>query len=169
MDAIQIPYYAHPKELPSALPTMDAIKSSKEVLCEQSARKVVGLGSYFVAKYGLQVDLEEGLSMIFIKNTTSILVPTVYALFKDFASNENYIIMERIQGSRLDSIWTSLDDAHKRVIAFQIKAHFTKLRKLPSPMATVASAGSPFEITYFTPDSRTNHLDLKALSKRSQS
>jgi hypothetical protein len=168
MDSIQIPYYAHPEELPSELPTKNAIKSSKEVLCEQSARKVVGVAPCFVAKYGLQVDLEEGLNMIFIKNTTSILVPAVYALFKDSEKNENYIIMERIQGSRLDSIWSSLDDAQKRVIAFQIKVNFTELRKLVPLMATVASAGSLFEIIYSTPDLRTNHLDLKALSRQRQ-
>ena len=143
MDSIQIPYYAHPEELPSELPTKNAIKSSKEVLCEQSARKVVGLGSCFVAKYGLQVDLEEGWNMIFIKNTTSILVPTVYALFKDSETNENYIIMERIQGNRLDLIWISLDDAQKRVIASQIKANFTELRKLCSPNGYCSLGGKP--------------------------
>lgn len=133
MDSIQIPYYARPEELPSDLPTKDVIKSSTEILCEQSARKVVGVGLCFVVKYGLQVDLEEGWNMIFIKNTTSILVPRVYALFKDSESNENYIIMERIKGDRLDSIWTVLDYTQKRAIALQIKANLTELRKLRSP------------------------------------
>jgi tRNA A-37 threonylcarbamoyl transferase component Bud32 len=133
MFSIQIPYYAHFAELPSELPTKDAIKRSMEVLCEQSARKVVGVGPYFVVKYGLQVDLEEGWNMTFIKNTTSVHVPRVYALFKDAESNENYIIMERIEGDRLDSIWTSLDYTQKRAIASQVKANFTELRKLHSP------------------------------------
>jgi hypothetical protein len=57
MDSIQIPYHVPPEELPSELPIEDAIESSKEVLCEQSARKVVGVGSHFVVKYGLQAAL----------------------------------------------------------------------------------------------------------------
>ena len=60
MDSIQLPYYAPAEELPSELPTKDVIENSKDVLSEQSARKVVGVGSHFVVKYGLQVDLEEG-------------------------------------------------------------------------------------------------------------
>lgn len=80
MISIQIPYHVPPRELPSELPTKDAIKSSKEVLCEQSARKIVSVGSHFVVKYGLQVNLAEGQNMIFIKNITSVSVPKVYAL-----------------------------------------------------------------------------------------
>ena len=57
------------EELPSELPTKDPIEDSQDFLCEQSARKVVGVGSHFVVKYGLQIDLGEGLDMIFIKNT----------------------------------------------------------------------------------------------------
>jgi aminoglycoside phosphotransferase (APT) family kinase protein len=133
MDSIQIPYYAPSEELPSELPTKDAIESAKEVLCEQSARKVVGVGSHFVVKYGLQIHLEEGQNMIFIKNTTSVSVPKVYALFKDVESNKNYVIMERISGDRLDSIWTSLDHMQKQAIALQVRASFIELRKLRSP------------------------------------
>jgi aminoglycoside phosphotransferase (APT) family kinase protein len=133
MDSIQIPYHVPSEELPSELPTKDAIEGSKEVLCEQSARKVVGVGSHFVVKYGLQVDLGEGQNMIFIKNTTSVSVPKVYALFKDVESNKNYVIMERISGDRLDSIWTSLDHMQKLAIALQVRASFIELRKLHSP------------------------------------
>jgi aminoglycoside phosphotransferase (APT) family kinase protein len=135
MDSIQILYHAPPEELPSELPTKDAIESSKGVLCEQSARKVVGVGSHFVVKYGLQADLEEGQNMIFIKSTTSVSVPKVYALFKDVESNKNYVIMERISGDRLDSIWASLDHMQKQAVALQIRASFIELRKLRSPDA----------------------------------
>ncbi len=133
MEPIQIPYYVHPEELPSELPTKDAIKQSMEILCEQSARKVVGVGPYFIVKYGLQVDLEKGWNMTFVAKTTSILVPRAYALFKDAKSGEGYIIMERIKGDRLDSIWTSVDLKQKRAISLKIKTNFTELRKLRSP------------------------------------
>lgn len=96
MDSVEIPYYAPFEELPSELPTKEMIENSKDVLCEQSARKVVGIGPYFVVKYGVQADLEEGRNMIFVKNMTSVSVPKVYALYKDVESNKKYIIMERI-------------------------------------------------------------------------
>jgi hypothetical protein len=50
MDSVQLPYYAHPEELASELSTKDAIKSSTEVLCDQSVGEVVGVGQYFVVK-----------------------------------------------------------------------------------------------------------------------
>ena len=143
MDPIQIPYYAKPEELPSELPTEDSIKSSTEILCEKLARKVVGVGPYFVVKYGLQVQLEEGWNMTFIKNTTSISVPKVYALFQNAASSENYIIMERIKGDRLDTVWTSLDCAQKRAVALQLKTNFIELRKLRSPNGYCSLGGKP--------------------------
>lgn len=133
MDSVPIPYRVPSEELPSELPTKDAIESSKEILCEESARKVVSVGSHFVVKYGLQVDLAEGQSMIFIKNTTTVSVPKVYALFKDIESSKTYIIMERINGDRLDFIWTSLDRMQKQAIALQIRTSFIELRKLRSP------------------------------------
>ena len=133
MNSIQIPYYALPEDLPADIPNKDVIDSSKDILCEQSARKVVGVGPHFVVKYGLQVELEEGLDMIYIKNNTSVSVPKVYALFKDVESNKKYIIMQRINGDRLDSIWPALDRIQKQAIALQIKTSIDELRKLRSP------------------------------------
>ena len=101
MSSIQIPYYAPPEDLPAEIPDKDVIDSSKDVLCEQSARKVVRIGPHFVVKYGRQIELEEGLDMIYVKNNTSVSVPKIYALFKDVESNKSYIIMQRISGDRL--------------------------------------------------------------------
>jgi aminoglycoside phosphotransferase (APT) family kinase protein len=161
MDSIQIPYYVPPEELPSELPTKDAIESSEEVLCEQSARKVVGIGSHFVVKYGLQIDLEEGQSMIFIKNTTSVSVPKVYALFKDVKSNKNYVIMERISGDRLDSIWTSLDHMQKQAVALQVRASFIELRKLRSPDGYCSLDGKPLRDHLFYTGNSEKSLELE--------
>lgn len=133
MNSVQIPYWLPLEELPSELPTNDVIERSNNVLCEQIARKVVGVGSHFVVKYGLQVDLEEGLNMIFLKTTTSVSVPKVYAVYKDVETKKNYIIMERIRGDTLDSIWASLDYVQKQAIALQLKESFVELRKLRSP------------------------------------
>jgi len=75
IDPVSIPYLAPFDQLPSDLPTTDAIVSSADVLCEQSSRKVVAVGTLFVVQYGLQVDLEEGRTTIFIRRKTSVPVP----------------------------------------------------------------------------------------------
>ena len=104
MNCIQTPYYAPAEDLPAEIPDKGVTHSSNDVLCEQSARKVVGVGPHFVVKCGLQIELEEGLDMIYVENKTSVSVPKVFTLFKDVESNKKYIIMQRITGDRLDSI-----------------------------------------------------------------
>ena len=161
MYSIQIPYQVPPNELPSELPTKGAIDSSNEILCEQSARKVVGVGSHFVVKYGLQVDLEEGQNMIFIRNTTSVPVPKIYALFKDVESGKNYVIMERIRGDCLNSVWTLLDHDQKLAIALPIRACFIELRKLPSPDGYCSLDGKPLRDNLFYTGTAEESLKLE--------
>ncbi len=133
MNSAPLPYYAQAETLPRELPTKAEIESSQDVLCEQSARKVVGVGAHFIVKYGLQIDLAEGQNMLMIKKTTSVSVPYIYALFKDHVSNQNYIIMERIAGVTLDRVWASLNQTQKEAVSAKIKASLDELRKIPSP------------------------------------
>lgn len=161
MESIQISYHAPPEELPSELPTKDAIESSKDVLGEQSARRIVGVDTYYVVKYGLQVDLEEGRTMIFIKKMTSIRVPKIYALFRDTECNKNYIIMERINGDRLDSIWASLDNTQKQAVAVQIRAGFIELRKLRSPDGYCSLDSKPLRDRIFYTGTSEESLELE--------
>jgi hypothetical protein len=79
-----------------------------KIFCDQSARKVVGVGQHFVVKYGLAVDLMEGEIILFIQEATSVPVPRIYALFKDPITKKAYIVMERIAGKSLDSEWPFL-------------------------------------------------------------
>ena len=43
---------------------------------------VTAVGEHFVVKYGPKVKLQEGENMLFVRQTTQIRVPTVYALFE---------------------------------------------------------------------------------------
>ena len=149
MNCIQTPYYAPAEDLPAEIPDKGVTHSSNDVLCEQSARKVVGVGPHFVVKCGLQIELEEGLDMIYVENKTSVSVPKVYTLFKDVESNKKYIIMQRITGDRLDSIWPALDRMQKHAIALQVKASIDELRKLRSPGGYCSLGCKPLRDNFF--------------------
>jgi hypothetical protein len=62
----------------------------------------VVVGLHFVVKYSRAINLEEGRTIIFIKENTLVLVPRVYALFNDTITRINYIIIERIYGKTLE-------------------------------------------------------------------
>ena len=160
MASIQITYQVPAEELPLELPTHDAIESSTNVLCEQSARKVVGVGSHYVVKYGIQADLEEGLNMIFVRNTTSVSVPKVYALYKDVNINKKYIIMEMISGNTLEFIWATLDQMQKQAIALELRAIFEELRKLRSPGGYCSLDGKPLRDHLFYIANSEGSLEL---------
>ncbi|KAI9698051.1 MAG: hypothetical protein M1836_004404 [Candelina mexicana] len=133
MPPISAPYYADPTSIPATLPTVEEIERSSDVLCDQTSRKVVGVGRHFVVKYGLAVDLKEGEVMLFIQQATSVPVPRIYALFKDSESHKAYIVMERIAGESLDLEWSLLSHVQKDVIADKLRAALDEMRKLQSP------------------------------------
>lgn len=79
----------------------------------------------------------------------SVPVPKVYALFKDVECNKSYIIMGRITGEALDSIWASLDRTQKRAVALQTRACVNELRKLHPPDAYCSLDGKPLRDPIF--------------------
>lgn len=109
-------YFAPRDALPCDLPTRAEIECSDEIMCEQTGRRVVGVNAYFVVKYGLPADLHEGLVMLHIARNTSVSVPKVFALYQDPEDGKNFIIIERMQGSTLEDVWSSLSRVQKEAI-----------------------------------------------------
>jgi len=118
--------------LPAPLPTTDQIEQSKDVLLDSGAGKVVVVGSHFVVKYGGGVNLEEGRTIMFVGENTTVPVPRVYALFNNADTRKNYIIMERIYGKTLADEWSSLQKPEKQWITTQLKEHLQVLRGMHS-------------------------------------
>ena len=135
MGSISFPYYAASASLPAALPTLEEIDSSRDVFCDQSARKVVGVGDYFVVKYGLAVDLMEGENMIFVRQVAAdaVPVPRIYALFRNANNKKAYIIMEKVTGKLLEDEWPLLSRLDKEAISTKLRSSLDELRKLQSP------------------------------------
>ena len=133
MGLVELPYFADDAAIPESLPTCAAIRSSTDVLSDTSTQRVVGVGLHFVVKYGSGVELKEGQNMLYVQQVTRVSVPRVYALFRESETGEKYIVMERINGRRLDVEWGLLSQYEKHVIACKLKASFEELRQLPSP------------------------------------
>lgn len=129
--AIALPSIA--ADIPAALPTNAEIEASKDVLIEFGGRRVVRVGKHFVVKYGLHVDIIEGENMLFVRRTTTILIPKVYGLYTEPNTRKDYTVMENIEGETLASKWPSLTESQKRGIVTKLKLYFDELRKLSSP------------------------------------
>lgn len=133
--ALRLPYFAVVSSLPAALPTEHEIESTKDIRREKTGSKVVGVGPQFVVKYRVQVEPLEGETNLFLAQSTAIPVPQVYAIFQTpFKSiKTTFIVMERIHGSTLASLWPAMDTTTKAALASQLRTVFADIRTLPSP------------------------------------
>ncbi|CAM6090447.1 unnamed protein product [Calypogeia fissa] len=130
---VAVPYVADPKDLPSRLPTKEEIESSKDVFSEATDRKVVGVGQHFVVKYGRMVDPIEGQTILFVQRNTSVPVPRIYAIYNDISDCKIYIVMERITGESLETLWPKMSEAERRIISEKLRESVDQLRGLSSP------------------------------------
>ncbi|KZZ90003.1 phosphotransferase enzyme family protein [Moelleriella libera RCEF 2490] len=148
----ELPFFASESRLPSPLPPSEVIESSGEVIKESSGRRIIRFNKFYVIKHGLKVSLTEGQNMLFVRRTTSIPVPEVFALFSkkdDAGRSVKYIIMENIPGCSLDTAWTRLDSTDKVKISNQIRAHLDILRGIPAPGYFGCIGRKPFEDSIF--------------------
>ncbi|KAF4615580.1 hypothetical protein G7Y89_g15293 [Cudoniella acicularis] len=152
MTSITLPYYAQHDELPCPLPSKEQIHSSEELFLDYGqGRKVAGVGSEFVVKYGFNVELIEGENMLFVAQIKDkyVRAPKVYALYEDPADKIRYIVMERIRGLPLSSVWQSLNKSQKEIICAKLCLAMDTLRKLPSPGGYCSIGRRPLEDCMF--------------------
>ncbi|PWY83763.1 kinase-like protein [Aspergillus sclerotioniger CBS 115572] len=128
---VDLPYFA--TDLPSPLPTEADIDAAADITLAYGSRRVVAIGSHYVIKYGRGVDLIEGENMLYVRKNTRIPVPRVYALFSHPETRKKYIVMERIAGQTLLSLWPQLSLSENETVAATLKTYFTELRQLSSP------------------------------------
>ncbi|OJD16941.1 hypothetical protein AJ78_02923 [Emergomyces pasteurianus Ep9510] len=128
----KLPYFA--PDIPHPLPEHTEIEKGT-ILFKRNGHKVVQVGTEFIVKCGpaSQIDLLEGVNMLFVQQATKVKVPRVYALYNDPESSRNYIVMEFIEGHSLDTQWAHLTDFQKCEIATTLRQYFDELRNLPSP------------------------------------
>ncbi|KAJ3499406.1 hypothetical protein NLG97_g347 [Lecanicillium saksenae] len=153
MDACRkVPFFAPKDRLPAPLPPPEVIASAGVVLEEYTGRRVVQFGESYIIKYGLNVSLTEGETLLFLKESQTIPVPEVFALYskEDVKGRKvNYIITEYISGESLDVCWALLEPLEKERIARQLRTHFNMLRNAPAPGYFGCLGCRPFEESIF--------------------
>jgi hypothetical protein len=124
-------------------------------------RLVTRFGEHYMVKWGKYVRLQEGENMLFVRQSTSIPVPTLYALFRDEEANLNFIVQEYISGKGVGSVWTSLKTPDKAAVASQLRRSLDELRRIPPPGYYGGLWGQPIgDSTFADSDMLGPHPDL---------
>lgn len=145
---IPLPFYLNKSLLPAPLPNIEEIADSTNFLQDYPRNRVVRVGIHFIVKYGGSVSFREGENMLFIKQSTTVPVPTIYAMYSRRQGEEvpiNYIVMEFIPGTCLRDEWASLDESSKLAVTGQLRGLFSELRQIPSPGYYGIIGRRPFE------------------------
>ncbi|KAJ5939169.1 phosphotransferase enzyme family protein [Penicillium verhagenii] len=129
---VKFPFYATDLPRGRPLPTDDEITNATPISGEDTAQTIVRIGTHYVVKYGLGVNLMEGQNMLFIREKTNIPVPRVYALYSN-SRGQSVIAMEYIAGQTLEAAWPLLSELEKDDILCELRGYCDTMRALPSP------------------------------------
>ncbi|CAK7209802.1 hypothetical protein SCUCBS95973_000564 [Sporothrix curviconia] len=148
-DLPALPYFVPADELPEPLPSYNTIIATKGRYVDTPCSRVVRVGKHYVVKYGPQVSLIEGLTMLFVAAAvpSAVSVPKVYAIYT--VGKYNFIVMEYVEGDTLASVWPSLSAETKKSIGQQLRTAMDALRSLPSPGYYGRVGRNPYEDTIF--------------------
>jgi hypothetical protein len=131
---LTIPYFRDPKELPAPLPTSLEILASNDILTGNepwASRKVVRVGDHFIAKYSKCNDPIEGANLLFLEQNNLLgFAPRLYAMWKE-EDGTLFLVMERLRGNTLESLWPTLQEPDKISILAQLKLIIMRIRNLP--------------------------------------
>lgn len=129
-----------------SLPTPNDITGSEEVLTDAYGRRLVRVWEHFVVKFGTGVVPIEAENMLFVKKSTTIPIPKVFAIYQSQGDEKRrtpYIVMEYVLGTSLLALWSGLSTDEKAAIATQLRTYFDQLRQLQHPGYFGNIAGGP--------------------------
>ncbi|KAK5629049.1 hypothetical protein RRF57_004764 [Xylaria bambusicola] len=135
---MSLPYFSPSDLLPEPLPTLEQVLSCENFLAPPKAylhkrMSIVRIGK-FVAKYGKDVRSVEGETMLFVKLSTTVPVPEVYAIYKFGDDDEmTMIITEFVEGISLGSCLEFMSVEEVNDVQKQLTAQMDKLRCIPAP------------------------------------
>ena len=114
------------------LPTTDEIRSCTNVLWETMASKIVAVNDDIVVKYGGCINTWEGEALVYLeRHVPEVPAPRLYAMYYD--SKQLFLIMQRVPGVQLNSIWPSLAPSEKDDIIAKLQRIFNAMRKAECP------------------------------------
>ncbi|KAI1370648.1 kinase-like protein [Hypoxylon crocopeplum] len=114
--------------------TLVSIKITRWSYKRKHIGSCIPISERLIVKTGYNVHLTEAATMIFIAKNTSIPVPRVHCSF--VYRNRAYIVMERIEGDQLGTIWNKLSDADRESIISQLRRMLQELRAIQPPPGT---------------------------------
>ncbi|KAL3261855.1 hypothetical protein ABHI18_003342 [Aspergillus niger] len=130
-EPVALPFQSsHP--LPTPLPTINEIRACTNVLWEARGSKVVAVNNNIVVKCGVRVATWEGQALIYLEQCVpEVPAPRLYAMY--YESDDLFIIMQRIHGVPLNSLWSSLAPSEKDDIITKLQQIFDTMRKAKCP------------------------------------
>ncbi|KAJ5701155.1 phosphotransferase enzyme family protein [Penicillium malachiteum] len=135
-EPVQIPFI-NTEPLPP-LPTTSEIHACTNILGETTlgqtaATKIVAVNDEIVVKYGTCVETWEGPALLLLeRHAPEIPAPRLYKMYQE--DQEVFLIMSRIPGVQLDSIWSSLAPSEKDDIINKLREICEKMRKVECPV-----------------------------------
>ncbi|KAI2895876.1 hypothetical protein CBS63078_8390 [Aspergillus niger] len=114
------------------LPTTDEIRACTNVLWETTASKVVTINDNIVVKYGGGINTWEGQALIYLeRHVPEVPAPRLYAMY--YEGKQLFLVMQRIPGVQLNTIWPSLTPSEKDGIIAKLQSIFDAMRKAECP------------------------------------
>jgi hypothetical protein len=108
---------------------------------EPSTRaRVVRISQTIAVKYGYGTSIVEADTMKFVAEHSSVRIPKLFAAYtygpflRSYGGKyDTYIVMEYVDGQRLDKVWDTSDDNMKNHICGLLRSQIEELRNIPVP------------------------------------
>ncbi|KJY01912.1 phosphotransferase enzyme family protein [Zymoseptoria brevis] len=114
------------------LPTADEIRACTNVLCDRETSKVVAFSDSIIVKFGGGAYLREGQTLIYLeKHVPDVPAPRLYAMYYD--AEQLFMVMERVPGKQLDTVWPLLTELEKDMVTIKLCAIFESMRQAECP------------------------------------
>ncbi|KAI0656328.1 hypothetical protein C8Q70DRAFT_349033 [Cubamyces menziesii] len=107
----------------------------EEYECRRPEPRLKRVDGNMVVKFSYSSSIvAEGRTLLFIREHTSIPVPTVHTIFS--VGKMFYLVRDYVPGEDLEHQWELLDSARRASVLDRIKGYLNELRNLSSPDAT---------------------------------
>ncbi|WQF75239.1 Putative protein kinase-like domain superfamily [Colletotrichum destructivum] len=124
------------------IPLFDEIRASLSP--PDASATVVRVGKHAAVKFGARILLLEAENLRYVSENSDVPVPKVFTTMTEPETGYSFIVMEYVNGQRLDAIWESLTSEEKHDIGKQTQTALEDLRKIPIPGYFGALDRQPF-------------------------
>ncbi|RFU35032.1 hypothetical protein B7463_g1266, partial [Scytalidium lignicola] len=147
-------YLSNPEDLPTPLLAVSEILASTDIIKgieTWAARKVIGVGEHFIAKYSRYNDQIEGENLLFLEwNKLQGFAPRLYAMWKE-TDGSMFLVMKGLHGDTLESLWPTLQESAKYCILAKTRDILMQIRNIPHQgyLCSVNKSHTPHHLFYW--------------------